>query len=84
MQSEINIKVGNKAPRAYFEVINIQMSDEQQLISGLSGRQQLLDNLNMNCVPVEIEQMTIADYEAFLSMRRKLMAVKIRAYYQAL
>jgi len=84
MQSEINIKVGNKPPKDYFEVITTQMQDNTKQVSGLSKQQDLLDNLKMNCVPTEIMQMSSEDYNDFLTLRRKLMATKIKEYYQTL
>ena len=84
MQSEINIKVGNKPPKEYLEVIKSQMLTGNQLVSGISNEQQLLANLKMNGVPLEIQQMNVDDYHAFLILRRKLMATKIRDYYHAL
>lgn len=84
MQSEINIKVGNKPPMDYFEVILSQMQDGDKQVSGLSTEQELLCNLEMNCVPTEIMYMSIDDYNEILYSRRKLMASKIREYYFAL
>jgi len=84
MQSEINIKVGNKPPQDYFEIVRTQMLDNHQQVSGLATNQQLLDNLKMNCVPIEIQQMNIDDYDDFLRLRRKLMATKIKEYYHSL
>lgn len=84
MQSEINIKVSNKPPKDYFETVNTQILNGNQQVSGLSNEQQLLDNLKMNCVPIEIQQMTIDDYSEFLNLRRKLMATKIKEYYHSL
>lgn len=84
MQSEINIKVGNKPPKEYFEIVRKQMTDSNQQVSGLSTEQQLFDNLKMNCVPTEIEKMSIDNYNDFLTMRRKLMSAKIKEYYQTL
>lgn len=84
MQSEINIKVGNKPPKDYFEVVKTQMLNGNQQVSGLSNEQQLFDNLKMNCVPTEIQQMSIDDYNDFLTLRRKLMATKIKEYYHSL
>ncbi len=84
MQSEINIKVGNKPPKDYFEVVKTQMLNGNQQVSGLSNEQQLLDNLKMNCVPTEIQLMSIDDYNDFLTLRRKLMATKIKEYYHSL
>jgi hypothetical protein len=84
MQSEINIKVGNKPPVDYFEVITKQMADNNRQVSGLASEQELLDNLKMNCVPSEIRQMSIDDYYDFLNIRRILMSKKIKAYYFSL
>jgi hypothetical protein len=84
MQSEINIKVGNKPPKDYFEVITNQMQENNQQVSGLSTHQELLDNLKMNAVPTEMMQMSIDDYNDFLIIRRKLMATKIKEYYHSL
>ncbi len=84
MQSEINIKVGNKPPKDYFELINTQIADGNRLVSGISSSDDMLENLRANCVPAEIMDMTIADYPEFLILRRKLMATKIKEYYFAL
>lgn len=84
MQSEINIKVGNKPPKDYFEILKTQILNGNQQVSGLSDEQQLLDNLKMNCVPMEIQKMSIDDYNDFLNLRRKLMAMKIKEYYHSL
>lgn len=84
MQSEINIKVGNKPPKEYFESINNQIFDGNQELSGLSSSEQMLENLRMNCVPEDIQNMGIDDYQDFLVLRRKLMASKIKDYYHSL
>ncbi|MBP8114165.1 MAG: DUF262 domain-containing protein [Chitinophagaceae bacterium] len=84
MQSEINIKVGNKPPKDYFEVIITQMQDNNKHVSGLSTHQEFLDNLKMNAVPSDIMQMSIDDYNDFLTARRRLMATKIKEYYHSL
>lgn len=84
MQSEINIKVGNKPPKDYFELITTQMLENNKQVSGLSSHQDLADNLEMNAVPTDIMRMSIEDYNEFLIARRKLMASKIRDYYHSL
>ncbi|MFA5781234.1 MAG: DUF262 domain-containing protein [Bacteroidales bacterium] len=84
MQSEINIKVGNKPPKDYFEIITKQMFENNRQVSGLSTEQEILANLKMNCVPTEIMQMNIDDYLDFLTLRRRLMANKIKEYYFSL
>lgn len=81
MQSEINIKVGNKPPKDYFDLLKTQMIENNRQVSGISTEQELLDNLKVNCVPTELMEMTIDDYQDFLALRRKLMANKMRDYY---
>lgn len=81
MQSEINIKVGNKPPKDYFDLINGQISNGNHLVSGISTKVELLENLKANCVPAEIMEMDIGNYPDFLNLRRKLMAEKMRDYY---
>ena len=84
MQSEINIKVGNNPPKDYFGIITKQMFENNRQVSGLSTEQELFANLRMNCVPTEIMQMNIDDYSDFLTLRRKLIANKIKEYYFSL
>lgn len=84
MQSEINIKVGNKPPKEYFDLIRSQVFKNDQTVSGISSEPELLENLKINCVPVEIMEMEIDDYSEFLTLRRKLMAHKIKDYYFSL
>ncbi len=84
MQTEINIKVGNKPPKDYFEIVTSQMSENNMQLSGISSNEQLIENLRMNSVPNEIMDMNVGDYEEFLKLRRKLMAMKIKDYYFSL
>lgn len=84
MQSEINIKVGNKSPLEYLEVINTQIEDQNLYLTGIKSRDELLKNLEMNCVPYSIDSMSIQHYNDFLYERRRMMANKIREYYASL
>ena len=83
MQSEINIKVGNKPPKEYLDKVRNQL-DDNKLISGLTSHDNLLSNLSANCIPEDIMNMDISDYSSFLEKRRSLMAQKIKAYYFSL
>jgi hypothetical protein len=51
---------------------------------GLTDLEELKTNLRMNCIPETILSGDIQDYDAFLEQRRKLMAAKIKAYFQTL
>jgi hypothetical protein len=84
MQSEINIKVGKKAPEEYFSELNQQCQSGGLKYGGICDLNKLNENLAMNCVPKEIFSMSIKDYEKFLELRRKLIAEKIKKYYFSL
>jgi hypothetical protein len=84
MQSEINIKVGSKSPKEYFELINNQIQDHNNHVTGISTLDELKSNLEMNCVPFSIDNMSIEHYNDFLYARRRMMANKIREYYFSL
>lgn len=84
MQSEINIKVGNKSPKDYLNLIFSPIEQKGGQISGLTTHEELADNLRMNCVPTEVDTMSINDYDDFLMVRRLLMAAKMKTYYFSL
>lgn len=84
MQSEINIRVGKKAPHIYFDELQQQCRDGEVKYGGIRDTETLKDNLRMNCVPEDVFTMAIDDYENFLVRRRVLVAQKIRDYYFAL
>jgi len=44
----------------------------------------LIENFKQNAIPIEVFDMTMDDYEEFLEMRRRLMADKIRRFYESL
>ncbi len=84
MQSEINIKVGNKPPEEYFNKILDEMENQTNTLSGISNMVELENNLMVNCIPKEIISMKIDNYEDFLTSRRRLMADKMKEYYFSL
>jgi hypothetical protein len=84
MQSEINIKIGNKAPKEYFADLIQQCSGGGLKYGGINSLEELKENLGMNCIPESIFTMTFENYEEFLEQRRLLMAKKIRDYYYTL
>lgn len=84
MQSEINIKIGNKAPVAYFQELKQQTNGSGLKYGGIDHYEMLLNNLEMNGIPVIIFDMDVNQYDEFLDQRRHLMAQKIREYYYVL
>ena len=84
MQSEINIKIGNKSPKSYFTELLEQCDGGEVKYGGINEKLGLQQNLKMNCVPESIFNMEISDYENFLKERRKLISIKIKEYYFSL
>ena len=84
LQSEINIKISDTAPKEYMSVVLNQCKTGTPVYGGITDMQVLKENLLENCIPDGFEHMGIDDYPAFLEQRRKLMAQKIRKYYESL
>ena len=83
-QSEINIKVGKKSPKEYMSEVLKQTEGGKAKYGGISDKKALAENLKQNCIPEGFDEMEFGDYEKFLKERRKLMAKKIRVYYESL
>ncbi len=86
MQSEINIKVGNRSPIDYFTILKEQCekNTNQLKFGGISDFEALKLNLEDNDIPQEIMEMNVEDYEAFLTLRRKKISEKLKLYYNSL
>lgn len=84
IQSEINLQITNKAPKVYMEEVKQQCISKNPTIGSIVEKELLEENLKANCIPKNIDEMDIHDYEEFLKERRKLMANKIKKYYYSL
>jgi hypothetical protein len=84
LDTGINISIGKRAPSDYFTVAKQQCETKEIKIGTIVDEDQFLQSLETNCIPVEICNMTAADYPTFLRERRVRMAKKIKAYYEAL
>ena len=83
-QSEINIAIGAKSPKVYFTEILEQCRSGKLKYGGIDNEEDLFKNLEENCIPKEIFEMEKDDYQRFLTLRRKLMARKIKRYFERL
>lgn len=83
-QSEINMAIGNKDPKTYFEELLSQCNGGPKKYGNITDINQLKENLKMNAIPEEVMTMTTNDYQDFLIQRRELMAQKIREYFNIL
>lgn len=83
-QSEINIAIGSKAPAVYFAELGEQCSGGVKKYGGITAKDELTANLVTNCIPVSMLEGEIPDFSVFLEERRKLMALKIKIWFEAL
>ena len=83
-QSEINIGIKDKPPFEYFGEIRNQCSGGPLRHGGITDMKELKSNLRQNCVPESVFKMSIEHYHSFLGQRKRLMAEKIKTYYESL
>lgn len=84
LDTPTNIAVGKDEPSTYFSKVWNQLSSGNYVIGNLKTEDAIKKNLADNCIPLEIRNWTYENYEEFLLQRRKLMATKIRDYYEKL
>ena len=83
-QSEINIAIGDKPPERYFGELAEQCGGGKRKYGGITHEADLRANLTMHCVPEEMLEGAIPDYDVFLEERRRLMALKIKEWFETL
>ncbi len=83
-QSEINIAIGDKAPEQYFRELAEQCAGGKKKYGGITDLYELRASLCMSCLPDSMLDGTIPAYDEFLEERRRLMAQKIKSWFEAL
>ena len=83
LDTGVNISVGKKEPKDYFSTA-LAGCNGTQTVGTITDENEFWANLDANCIPREIVNMTYIDYVDFLKKRRGMMAKKIRKYYEAL
>ena len=83
-QSEINIAIGDTPPEIYFAELAEQVNGGKRRYGGIVDRTELEENLAQNCLPMSMLDGEIPRYGQFLATRRKLMALRIKAWFEAL
>jgi hypothetical protein len=83
-QSEINIAIGDKAPEAYFHDIAQQCASGAKKYGGITDLEEMRTNFRMNCLPESLLEGEIPAYDDFLETRRRLMALKIKKWFEVL
>lgn len=86
IDKNINKIIGKKSPQIYFSEVKNSCVNNKAInkFSSIDTEDKLIKNLEQNCIPEAIFDMTYKDYDTFLIERRKLMANKIKLYYNSL
>jgi len=82
-QTEINIAISDKNPDIYFEDLMEQVEGGKKKYGGITDKSELIKNLKMHAIPLELLEESI-NYSDFLELRRKLMADKLKNYFNTL
>jgi len=83
-QSEINIAIGDKPPEKYFKELAEQVNGGKKKYGGITNEGELRANLRASSIPESMLDGAIPDYDDFLEERRKLMALKIKSWFEML
>ncbi|HRS06222.1 MAG TPA: DUF262 domain-containing protein [Candidatus Ratteibacteria bacterium] len=83
-QSEVNIAIGDKPPEVYFEEIAEQVNGGPKRYGGITDPDILRQNFEENCLPISLLSCQVPDYETFLAKRRRLMALRIKRWFEVL
>jgi len=83
-QSEINIAIGDKAPARYFAELAEQTAGGARKYGGITDPDELRANFRSSCLPETLLDGEVPAYDEFLADRRKLMAMKIKAWFETL
>lgn len=83
-QSEINIQIGDKPPQVYFQELREQANGGVRRYGGIRTEAELRENLATHAIPLAMLEGEIPEYEVFLQERRRLMALKIKTWFEKL
>ena len=83
-QSEINIAIGARAPDVYFAELAAQCNGGKKRFGGITDLAEMRANLRTSCIPDAMLDGDVPDFEDFLEQRRKLMALKIKQWFEVL
>ena len=82
MDKGVKAALKRKAPTDYLP--EMEEAEETKLGQVVLTREEIIESLKVNAIPAETSDMTVADFEEFLYLRRKAMAEKIYEYYKSI
>jgi len=83
-EQSTNIKIGKRPPFKYMKIIENQIEQKINDICTIDDKKLLFENFKLNDIPVTFLEATHKDYFDFLQDRRKLIASKLKEYYNNL
>ena len=83
-QSEINIAIGKTSPEEIFAALREQVSGGPVKYGGITDRDQLVENLIQNAIPPSLLDGDVMSFDDFLVARRRLMAARIKTWFEGL
>ncbi|MDQ8184308.1 DUF262 domain-containing protein [Pelagicoccus sp. SDUM812002] len=83
-QTETNIKIRDREPSVYFADVVNQTNGGEMSYGAINNPADLAANLETNCIPENLHELKLENYDEFLKQRRMLMAVKLKNYYSTL
>lgn len=84
LDTQVNKEISDDAPNIYFKNAIESCKNGDALYGNIEEIEALRKNLEDNCIPADIVNMNYQNYPDFLATRRKLMAKKIKDYYEHL
>jgi hypothetical protein len=84
LDTQVNKDISDDAPCTYFSKAFAAVQNNEAAYGNIKVHDELMKNLEQNCIPATICEMTYADYDTFLRLRREMMAKKIHEYYNSL
>ena len=84
LDMQVNKAISDDAPNVYFGKVINQCAGGDIVFGNIVDKELLATNLEENCIPQNIMDMTVENYDEFLVERRKLMAALIQKYYERL
>lgn len=85
LDTPINIKIGKKAPKIYLnEALEAIRGAEDTSFKSIKTEEEFINNLEDNCIPLDILEMDHTNYAEFLEARRAKMTALIKLYYNSL
>lgn len=83
-QQEVNLVIRSRAPHVYMQMAVEQCNGGPVKVGNIRDFKELEHNLEEHCIPDTLMKADYEDFESFLHQRRKLIAQRLKNYYESL